>query len=238
MTTTLVLAVLFAADVDLDRTSTLVVDQTNAYRKQQDLLPVAANAQLQKTAQYFAEYLAKQELEEDDDGLDHEADGKTPAERAAEHGYEYCIVLENIAMYPLRKSYTNESLAKALAAGWQGSERHRENLVDPDVTETAVAIARNVETERYYAVQMFGRPKSARIEFTVDNKTKSEVTYAIDDQEFQLKPGVARTHSHCSPPKLVVQLGEEKEESLKPKMRDVFAVVSRDGELRVEREMR
>jgi uncharacterized protein YkwD len=232
----LIIAVTFAAEVDLGRTAGLIVDQTNTYRKQQDLSPVKTNRQLQKAAQYFAQYLADQELEEDDDGLDHEADSQTPAKRAAEHGYEYCIVLENIAMYPARKSYTSESLAKALAEGWQGSEHHRENLLDPDVTETAAGVACNEETGRYYAVQMFGRPKSARIEFTLDNKTKSEVTYEIDQQEFTLKPGVARTHSYCSPPKLVIDLGEDRRNSLRPKKGDVFAVVSREGELRVEQE--
>jgi hypothetical protein len=236
MSAALVFAVVFAAEVDLDRTAGLVVDQTNAYRKQQDLSAVKTNRELQKAAKYFAQYLADQELEEDEDGLDHEADGKTPAERAKEHGYEYCIVLENIAMYSARRSYTDQSLAKSLAEGWQGSEHHRENLLDPDVTETAVAIARNDETGRYYAVQMFGRPESARIGFTVDNKTKSEVTYEINDQEFTLKPGVARTHTYCSPPKLVVDLGEESRKSLRPKKGDVFAVVSREGELRVEKE--
>jgi hypothetical protein len=229
----------FAAEVDLDRTATLVVDQTNAYRKQQELPAVKTNRQLQKAAQYFAQYLADQELEEeDDDGLDHEADGKTPAKRAAEHGYEYCIVLENIAMYPDRRSYTDQSLAKALAKGWQGSEHHRENLLDPDITEMAVAIARDDETGRFYAVQMFGRPKSAGIEFTIDNKTKVEVAYEIDEQEFKLKAGVARTHSYCRPPQVQVNLGEGRRKSFKAGGGEVFAIVSREGELQVEREGR
>jgi len=232
----IVLAIVFAAEVNLDRTAALIVGQTNAYRKQQDLPPVKTNGQLQKAAQYFAQYLADQELEKDEDGLDHEADGKTPAKRAAEHGYDYCIVLENIAMYPARKSYTSESLAKTLAAGWQGSEHHRENLLDPDVTETAVGIARNEETDRYYAVQMFGRPESERIEFSITNKTKSDSTYEIDDREFNIKPGVTRTHSYCRPPKLVVELGEDRRKSLRPKKGDGFAIISREGEMRVEQE--
>lgn len=236
MSVAVLLAIVFAAKVDLDRTAALVVDQTNVYRKQQELPPVKTNRQLQKAAQYFARYLAERELEEDEDGLDHEADGSTPAKRAEEHGYEYCIVLENIAMYPARKSYTSESLAKTLAEGWHGSEHHRENLLDPDVTETAVAIALNEETARYYAVQMFARPESARIEFTVDNKTKSDVTYEIDDREFSLKPGVTRTHSYCKPPKLVVQLGDDRRKSLRPGNGSVFSVVSRGGELAVEKE--
>src|SRR5437868_509403 len=79
----LILAATFAAEVDLERSGVLVVDQTNAYRKQHDLPLLKTNPHLQKAAKYFAEYLAEQELADDeDDGLDHEADGKTPAERA------------------------------------------------------------------------------------------------------------------------------------------------------------
>src|SRR4051812_42392269 len=104
----LILAAAFAAEVDLERTAGLIVDQSNAFRKQHELSPVMNSRQLQKAAQYFAEYLADQERDDEDDGLDHEADGHTPAERAKEHGYEYCIVLENIAMYP-RRDYTAQA---------------------------------------------------------------------------------------------------------------------------------
>ena len=139
-------------------------------------------------------------------------------------------------MYPARKSYTSESLAAALAKGWQGSEHHRENLLDPDITDTAVAIAVNEETGRYYAVQMFGLPESARIEFSITNKTESEAAYEIDDRKFTVKPGVTRTHSYCRTPKLVVDLGEERRKSLRPKKGEGFAIVGREGELSVERE--
>jgi hypothetical protein len=231
----LLLAAVFAAEVDLDRTAGLIVDQTNAYRKQHDLSPVKSNRQLQKAAQYFAEYLANRELEDEEDDLDHEADGKTPAERAKEYGYEYCIVLENIAMYPARRGYTDQMLAEALTKGWQGSEHHRENLLDPDVTETGVAVARNQENGRYYAVQMFGRPKSERIEFSITNKTKTEATYEIDDREFALKPGVTRTHNSCRRPRITVQLDEDRRESLTPQSGEHFAVVGKAGELGVEK---
>jgi hypothetical protein len=231
----LLVAVVFSAEVELERTAGLIVDQTNAYRKQHDLPPVKINRQLQKATQYFAEYLANRELEDEEDDLDHEADGKTPAERAKEYGYEYCIVLENIAMYPARRGYTDQMLAEALTKGWQGSEHHRENLLDPDVTETGVAVARNQENGRYYAVQMFGRPKSERIEFSITNKTKTEATYEIDDREFALKPGVTRTHNSCRSPRLVVQLDEDRRESLTPQGGEHLAVVSKDGKMEIER---
>jgi uncharacterized protein YkwD len=231
-----VLAATLAADVDLGRTAAIVVDQTNAYRKQQDLPQVKNNPQLQKAADYFARYLADRELEKDEDGLDHEADGQTPAERTEQFGYEYCLVLENIAMYPSRQSYTEQSLADSLAQGWQRSEHHRENLLDPDVLDTAVAIAQSKETGRYYAVQMFGRPESARIEFSISNKAESDATYKVNGRAFTVKAGVTRTHTSCRPPSLLVDLGEDRQKSLQPKAGDVFAVIGEEGKLRVERQ--
>ncbi len=35
----------------------------------------------------------------------------------------------------------------------------RKNMLAPEVTETGVAVARSGKTGRYYAVQMFGRPR-------------------------------------------------------------------------------
>lgn len=230
-----VFAATLAADVDLGRTAALIVDHTNAYRKQQDLPPVQNNPQLQKAADYFARYLADRELEKGDDGLDHEADGQTPAQRAEQFGYEYCLVLENIAMYPSRRNYTEQSLADALAQGWQRSEHHRENLLDPDVLDTAVAIAQSKETGRYYAVQMFGRPKSARIEFSISNKAESDATYKVNGRAFTMKPGVTRTHTSCRPPTLSVDLDNDRQKSLQPQGGDAFTVVIAEGKLRVER---
>ena len=53
--------------------------------------PVAADARLTEAARYFAGYLAKT------DQFSHDADGSVPAARAQKHGYDYCIVSENLA---------------------------------------------------------------------------------------------------------------------------------------------
>ena len=67
-------------------------------------------------------------------------------------------------------------------------------MVDPNVTETAVAVAHSATTDYYYAVQLFGRPKSQMIEFKVANRTGDSVEYTLDGQTFQL-PRARRAHT-------------------------------------------
>jgi hypothetical protein len=72
-------------------------------------------------------------------------------------------------------------------------------MLDPDVTETGVAIARSGDTGLYYAVQLFGRPKSLRIEFRVANRTGVAVRYKVGDKTYDLPPRVVMTHELCRP---------------------------------------
>src|SRR4051794_21765887 len=142
-TLVIVLAAALAADADLAITSRSIVRQTNQFRKQHDLQPVRTNDRLKRAAQYFADYLARHEQ------LDHEADGSTPAERAEKYGYEYCMVLENIADEFKSEGFETDQLAQSLVRGWQGSQHHRENMLDADVTETGVAVAQSEKSGRY-----------------------------------------------------------------------------------------
>src|SRR2546423_1438495 len=68
-----------------------IVRRTNDFRRDQGREAVAVNGKLAETAAYFAGYMART------DTYGHTADGKRPAQRATAHGYDYCIVLENIA---------------------------------------------------------------------------------------------------------------------------------------------
>ena len=105
------------------------------------------------------------------------ADGSRPADRAARHGYEFCVIAENIAYAYNSEGYTTEELGATFVEGWKHSPGHRRNMLDPDVSQTGVAVARSEKTGYYYAVQMFGRPRSQAIEFQVSNRTEAEVAY-------------------------------------------------------------
>lgn len=190
---------------DADKVTQQIIEQTNEFRKEQKLPAVKENKELIAAAKYFVEFMAST------DKYGHEADGKTPAERAKEHEYDYCLVLENIAWQYNSEGFATEELSQGLVKGWQESPGHRKNMLHPDATETGVAVAYSSKTERWYAVQMFGRPKSAAIQFEISNQSKVTVNYTMGEEEFTLEPRYTRTHMRCSQTTVTFPKGTLKE---------------------------
>ena len=141
---------------ELARVESLVVDATNAYRAKEGAPRVERDARLDATAHEFASYLAKTGK------LDHDADGSTPFERARRHGYDFCLLSENIAYQFDTRGFSTQELARLFTEGWKNSPGHRKNMLDRGATQGAVAVARAPREGYYYAVQMFGRPRTAR----------------------------------------------------------------------------
>lgn len=201
-----------------------ITKQTNAFRKEERREPLSPNEELTATAQYFADYMART------NEYGHTADGNQPSQRAKKHGYEYCIVLENIAYAYNSAGFTADKLVDKFVTGWKESPGHRKNMLDPDVTETGVAVARSEKTGYYYAVQMFGRPKSEAIEFKIENTSGEEVSYRIGERTFELPPRVIRTHTSCRPEK--VQFfwpgDDEPDTTITPETGNRF-IITRDG---------
>ena len=189
--------------LDVTRVKQLIFTGTNAFRTQEKRGPLKTNPELAAAAQGFAEYLART------DKFSHTADGKEPWDRTTKAGYQYCIVLENIAYEYDSAGFTTEALAADFVHGWENSPEHRKNLLDPDVQDVAVGLARSSCTGRYYAVQDFGRPKSAMITFKVANRTDVPVTYAIDGRTFTAKPRYTMTYERCRPPEVRFRWGEK-----------------------------
>ena len=175
---------------DLERMADFIVVETNALRAARGLGPVVRNGALAGAAQQFAAFMARTER------VAHDADGAQPWERAARYGYRYCIVAENIAYQSLPRGVDTQSLALGFVSAWERSERHRENLLDPDVSDIGVAV-RQGRPGRYYAVQMLGRPASARIRFEVDNRTTENLSYTIDGRQYLLASGAMNLHEVC-----------------------------------------
>jgi uncharacterized protein YkwD len=215
---------------DLAAVTKAVVEQTNAFRKSEKRPDVAVNTKLADAARGFADYMARTGR------YGHTADGGNPADRAAKQGYEYCIVLENIAYVFQSKGFTSEELTKTFVEGWEKSPGHRKNMLDPDVTETGVAVARSEKTGYYFAVQMFGRPKAQAIKFQVANRTGAEVKYKVGDKEFTLPAQYTRTHELCRPAEVTFEKTGEKAETVKAKSGSRFAVVEEGGMVRVNKE--
>jgi uncharacterized protein YkwD len=182
--------------LDLTHVELLVFIGTNQFRTQGKCAPLKTNPQLAEAAQAFAEYLAHT------DKFSHTADGKEPWDRTTKTGYQHCIILENIAYEYNSAGFTAEALAGDFVRGWENSPGHRKNMLDPDVQDIGVGLARSSRTGRYYAVQDFGRPASAMITFKVSDRIDTPVTYTVDGQTFTASPGYTMTYERSRPPEL------------------------------------
>lgn len=180
-----------AKRVDSAVVAAQVEQRTNVLRKSNGLSPVAGNPSLTEAAQRFAEFMAAS------DEYGHRADGREPAERARAQGYDYCMVAENIALQFSSLGFRTDELAAQLMDGWEKSPSHRSNMLLPHVVDLGVGIARSPRTQRYYAVQMFARPKSAAVHFEIANRSDAAVRYDMNGEDFDLPPRVTRTHEGC-----------------------------------------
>lgn len=176
---------------DPSRVAAQVVSRTNAFRAAQGRTPVRVDRALAEAAQRFAEFMASTEL------YGHQADGRQPAERARAVGYESCAVAENIAYQFSSVGFGTDELAALLMEGWEKSPGHRRNMMLTQVVDIGVGVARSSRTQRYFAVQMFGQPRSALVNFDIANRSDAVVQYELDGSTFALPPRVTRGHRGC-----------------------------------------
>lgn len=186
-------AEILATPEALNDAASEIIKLTNEFRQEQKLPPVTIHSKLAATAEYFVNYMATEYK------YGHKADGKTPSERAKSHGYDYCILTENIAYQYSSVGFSPAEVAEKFTTAWKNSPDHRKNMIDPDVTEMGVAVGQSKKTGYYFAVQMFGRPSSLRIEFTLLNRTSTTIHYISGDRELTLPPSYSRTHYICRP---------------------------------------
>lgn len=189
-----------AREPELARAQQDIVDRSNAFRRSQGLAPLVPNTALGAAAAEFAAFMARTGR------YSHEADGREPAERAEAQGYAWCLVAENIAYVMSSAGLDPAELPERFMQGWIDSPGHRRNLLAADATETGVAMAGNARGDRYYAVQMFGRPAALRMHFELANRSDQPVRYELGDKRYSLAPGVTRRHEQCSAATLRVAL--------------------------------
>jgi len=179
------------AEPDVAHAAALVVEATNRFRAGQGAPPAETQAQLAATARDFAAFMAKTGK------FGHEADGSEPTQRARRHGYDYCMVAENLGYQYRSQGFKSDAeLAESLVAGWKRSPGHRKNLEDREATQIGVGIAR-AQAGRYYAVQVFGRPASLRVRFEVVNESPRRIDYRVGAESYSLPPRSTRTHEVC-----------------------------------------
>ena len=117
---------------DLPQTEIAIVEMTNAFRKENKLGEVKPNAALSAAARAFAHYLAQTGK------FAHEADGREPSDRAAEQGYRYCLLAENLALNLDSRGFESRKLAGDVLKGWKESPGHRANLLQAGPPRSAL----------------------------------------------------------------------------------------------------
>ena len=190
---------------DIPATEIQIVEMTNRVRAEQKLGAVRPNAELSAAARAYAAFLVKSGV------FSHTADGHEAGERITAAGYKWCQVGENLALAQSSNGFAKDDLATKAVEGWLNSPGHRQNLLQPHMTEIGVGIARAPGKDpKYITVQLFGRPQSLTYEFQVSNSSKETVTYTFGGETHEVGPSFAVTHEACAPSALSFETAGEK----------------------------
>lgn len=181
---------------DLPQVESAIVEMTNQFRREQELNALRRDGTLDRAAKKYARYLARSGK------FSHTADGQQPAERAKAAGYDFCQVAENLALHRDSRGFKARDLAAKAIKGWKESRGHRRNMLAPHVTEIGVGLAKSPDINQYVSVQLFGRPKELRYEFSVRNTTRTQISYTLQDTTHELPPTSEITHTVCLPGQL------------------------------------
>lgn len=202
---------------DLEAVERAVLAGTNELRHENGLPPLRRNAQLARAAHDLADFMAKR------DEYGHDADGRTPTQRARAAGYRDCMVAENIAYQMRSRGFDTPELAERLVKGWAASPGHRRNMLDEEAVEIGIAVAHSEETSRYYGVQLFGRPESMRVTFEMRNESRDTVAYKVGNEAYSLAGRSTRRHHICGDLPLVITKTNS-ERRFKPGPGDRFTI--------------
>jgi uncharacterized protein YkwD len=187
------------AAADAQEVERMILDRTNAFRREQGLSELTEDARLTADARAFADYLARTGQ------FSHTADGREASDRAKAAGYDYCEVAENIAWAQNASGFRSGPLAQVFMDGWKTSPGHRRNMLDPNVVEIGVGVAPAPGAPgKYLAVQEFGRPASMSFSFKVVNRSGQAATYRLGDRSIRIGGHTVITHTACAPETLTL----------------------------------
>jgi hypothetical protein len=179
---------------DIPSAEVAIVAMTNAFRAENKLAGVTPNPLLAAAARAYARVLAQRK-----GTLSHTIDGTTPVMRASAAGYTYCQIAENLAFAYDSRGFTAADYAQRTLTGWKDSPGHRRNLLMPEVTDIGVAVVRaSASDPRYFAVQVFGRPKALDYTFKIANRTTGTVAYDFAGEDHAALPRQIITHTSCT----------------------------------------
>jgi len=121
-----------------------VLELVNQEREKQKLSPLKWNDALANLARAHSEDMVERNF------FGHiNPDGQDPFARMKTYGIEYSYAAENIA--------AGHTTAKAVMNSWMNSRGHRENILNPDLTELGVGIAEGGEYGFYWTQCFIGK---------------------------------------------------------------------------------
>jgi Cysteine-rich secretory protein family len=184
---------------DLPQVEQHIIGMTNQIRQEQKLPALKVNAMLAKAARAFAQKVATSGK------FSHDADGRTPVQRAESVGYKHCDIAENLAMDENAGGFDTGQLALQAIAGWMNSPPHRANILRATVSEIGVGVARAPGAKpKFISVELFGQPGSKNLTFKIRNIADVEVSYSLGGKTHALKPGSLIVHSSCTQEQLII----------------------------------
>ena len=130
-------------NLDLSADEKTILNLINKEREKAGLSPLKADAKLNRVARTHSLNMAKQNT------LAHELDGKGPAERMKDAGYQLRTFGENCG-------WGSRTPAAAVQM-WMNSEGHRENILTGEFVDTGIGIATGKGGQKYYT-QVFAIP--------------------------------------------------------------------------------
>jgi len=178
---------------DLPAVEVAILHETNSFRYQKGLGGLKRNDLLDRAARKFARYLAQSGK------FSHTADGRKPAQRIAATGYKYCQVAENLARHSRSVGFAAQELAKLAVNGWKNSPGHRRNMMQANVTEIGVGVAKTSGQHRYLSVQLFGRPQSLRYTFEIRNESRQRIKYTFSKRQSDIPGRTSIKMTVCVP---------------------------------------
>jgi uncharacterized protein YkwD len=132
-------------DADFQKARLEILKLTNAARAKEKREPLKLNDTLTKIANGHSANMARQEK------MEHVLDGKKPAQRVEEGGYDYAECGENIA-------YWSELSVPEVFDAWMKSKTHRDNILAEGFREIGIGLARSAKGDVYFT-QVFGTPQ-------------------------------------------------------------------------------
>lgn len=190
---------LSAGPVDTGAAEIAILAGINGLRQQSGAAPLGRDPALDQAAGRFAAFMAQSGR------YGHDADGRRAGDRATAAGYESCRLSENIGVFERGSGVSTAELTRFFVEGWRDSRPHRAALLSGTAMDTGIAVAKAPDANRYYAVQLFGRPRSQEIRYALVNRLDQPIAFRRGGKPDTLRPGMVVTLRSCRPNEIALE---------------------------------